>query len=343
MRKNALHILLLPLAALLLWACGPSGSSFRIKGSFRDMQGGELYIYNLSDDSPRFDTLTVREGEFLYKGEVAETTPFMLVFPNGMEQVIFVGQGQELKYEATANDLKNYVVNGNDENKLMNKFRQETYTQSPSDVLTTAREYINANSESLVAVFLFDYYFVQNNQVSNAEVRSVLKTLKTSQPDNRFLREIEGRLALAEVCSEGKIVPEITLTKRDRTTVNLWKNQKDKDYNLIAFWAAWLTNGYDIGWRIRQLSDEHKMGGKLRVVSISLDVERYRWEESTRADSTSAVEHYCDGLAFESPAAKALGVSNLPFFILTDRSHKVIATTNSIDQIKNELSNRQKD
>ena len=109
---------------LLLVSCGPGGNSFRMKGTFRDMQAGELYIYNQNGDHARLDTLTVQEGRFRYKGETDEVTPYILVFPNGVEQVIFAGPNEDLEYEATANDLRNYVVNGNEENKLMNKFRE---------------------------------------------------------------------------------------------------------------------------------------------------------------------------------------------------------------------------
>ena len=48
---------------IILTSCGPGGNSFRIRGRFRDMQAGELYIYNLSSDNARFDTLTVQEGK----------------------------------------------------------------------------------------------------------------------------------------------------------------------------------------------------------------------------------------------------------------------------------------
>lgn len=339
MRKNALHILYyIPLAALLLMACGPSGSSFRIKGSFRDMQGGELYIYNLSEDRARIDTLQVRDGEFIYKGEVSETTPYILVFPNGMEQVIFVGKGQDLKYEATASDLKNYVVNGSEENKLMNKFRQETYTQNPSMMVGSAREYIKDNIESPVAIYLFDFYFVQNNDVGNEETNSVLKLLKAKHPDNRYLLEIESKLSIADRCNVGKKLPDVKLTKRDKSTKKLWDTHKD--YNLIAFWSTWMSDGYEVGWKLRQLNDEYKDEGKLRIAAISLDIERFRWEESIRPDSTSTIEHYCDGLGLESPVAKKLGVSTIPFYILTDRDKKVISSSNDIEQLKTELSKR---
>ena len=78
------------------------------------MPAGELYIYNLSDDYAKFDTILVQNGEFLYKGQTEECTPYILVFPNGMEQIIFVNAGEELRYEAVANDLRRYVVNGSD-------------------------------------------------------------------------------------------------------------------------------------------------------------------------------------------------------------------------------------
>lgn len=335
MKNQLSNILFMPLTALLLWACGPSGSSFRIKGSFKDMQGGEIYIYNLSGDRARFDTLTVREGEFIYRGEASETTPYMLTFPNGMEQVIFVGQGQDITYEATASDLKNYVVNGSDENKLMNKFRQETYTQNPSAVVSTARQYIQDNAQSLVAVYLFENYFVNNPEVSTQEISSLLKTLLAKQPDNRSLRDVEGKLALATMHDVGKTLPNVKVTKRDKSTRNLWDTQKD--YNLITFWSTWHTSGYEIGWKLRQLNDDYKSEGKLRIAAISLDIELYRWQESTRMDSTTTIEHYCDALGFESPVAKKCGITKLPCFILTDKSHKILSTTNDFDKMKGEI------
>ena len=90
--KHFLYIFLL----LSLASCGPKGNSFRIRGNFRDMQTGELYIYNQDGDHARLDTLTVQEGRFQYKGEADESTPYILVFPNGVEQVIFVKAGDDL-------------------------------------------------------------------------------------------------------------------------------------------------------------------------------------------------------------------------------------------------------
>ena len=127
------------------------------------------------------------------RGEADEVTSYMLVFPNGMEQVIFAGPGYDLTYEATANDLKNYVVNGSEENQLMNQFRQETYTQNPTEMKVTARRYIKDNLLSPVAIHLFEHYFVEDENVSDDEVADLLKVLKAKHPHNRYVLDIDSK------------------------------------------------------------------------------------------------------------------------------------------------------
>ena len=100
MKKDFSIIYIIPLVVTLLMGCGPSGSSFKINGSFESMKGGELYIYNLTDEYARLDTINVADGQFEYSGETTkDVVPYMLVFPNAVEQVIFVAAGQEILRE----------------------------------------------------------------------------------------------------------------------------------------------------------------------------------------------------------------------------------------------------
>lgn len=337
--KVKVKMMMVGMAVLLLASCGLSGSSFRIKGTFRDMQSGELYIYNLSAKNARLDTLTIQEGKFLYRGEADEVTPYVLVFPNGMEQVIFVGPATDVVYEATANDLKNYVVNGSEENQLMNQFRQETYTQNPSQMKVTARKYIKENPLSPVAVYLLDTYFVQDDEVSNTEVKELLKTLKAKQPQNHYLLDIDSKVVSAERSGVGKKLPDVSLMRRDKKMVKLWA--QSKDFNLVTFWSLWMPNGYDFLWKLRQCADKYG-GERLRIVTVSLDMERYRWEDAIRGDSLRHIDHYCDGFGFESKALKTLGVHDIPYYILTDKNHKVLETGNDVTKIADLLEEKLK-
>lgn len=328
--------LFLPLLVLLLTACGPEGNSFRINGSFRDMQAGQLYIYNLAGTHARLDTLTVQNGRFFYEGEVSDVTPYTLVFPNGMEQVIFVGPGQEVTYEATANDLKNYVVSGSDENKLMNQFRQETHSSPPAMVVNTARTYIEDNPSSPVAVYLLDRYFIQDENISVAELAPLLTLVKKHHPHNHLLMETDGQLAYARHWDIGKKLPDVELTLADGDSTRLWPaHGSDAAVHLIFFWATWMHNGYETLWQFRRLLDTYKDDDRLRVAAISLDVEQNPWRETIRPDSSkSHLRHYCDGLSFESPAAKTLGVNRLPYYIITDRQHKILEKGNDVKDLE---------
>ncbi|MCH5175848.1 MAG: DUF4369 domain-containing protein [Prevotellaceae bacterium] len=329
-----LHILYIIVVALLMVSCGPSGPSFRIRGSFRDMQVGELYIYNLSSDNARIDTMTVQGGKFQYKGQAEEVTPYILVFPNGMEQVIFVGPGEDLEYEATANDLKNYVVNGSAENKLMNQFRQETYPIDQSLVRNVAKNYIREHADSPVAIYLLDRYFLQDNRTDSKELQELFKVVKEKRPRDRMLLALERDIAYPQQLHKGQQLPDVTLVNKDKSSVKLWK--ESKDYNLIVFWSTWMPNGYDVLWRMRRSNKDYKEDGRLRTVGISLDIERYRWEDAVRQDSID-MEHYCDGLAFESDVVKRLGISSLPYYIITDKDHKIIGTSNDIKELDSDL------
>lgn len=325
----------------MLASCGLSGSSFRIRGSFKDMKVGELYIYNASDDNACFDTLNVKEGEFQYKGEVSEPTPFILVFPNGMEQVIFVGPGSDVKYEATANDLKNYMVSGSRENELLNKFREETYALKDNQTLDVAKSYIENNVESPVALYLFDYYFVQNEKADAKQTMQLLNLLKSSHPKNHFVMDISTKLTSASGCAVGKKLVDVTVQKKDKTTKKLWATSKD--YNLVVLWATWATRGYDFVWKSRQAYDKYNDSGKLRIVTISADLERYRWEDCIRQDTLKSIEHYCDFAGFESKTMKNIGVGKIPCYILTDKSHKILTISTDAAELDGDLKKYLKD
>ena len=95
-----------------------------------------------------------------------------------------------------------------------------------------------------------------------------------------------------------------------------------------------MPNGTDFLWRARNATSQQRENGKLRMAAISLDIERYRWEDIIRADpTTTALQHYCDGQGFESPAIKTLGIDALPFYILTDKNHRVIESGDDANEL----------
>lgn len=321
--KKTLISIVLPLATLLaLVGCGPSGNSFRLKGSISGMEVGEIYIYNQSVDNARFDTLRIENGAFYYGGNAEEPTPYIIVFPNALEQVVFMGPGEEIEYEAVSNDLNNYRTKGSEENKLMNEFRAECQNESYSSIQAKARTFISNHPNSVVSLYILDRYFVQNAQTTYKELNEVLETLRPSFAQNTYFMSLEGKVKAMKELNVGDTFPELKL-KNKKGKADLWKGSKSCPHTVFLCWATWLSNSYDVMSKIRQTSSDYNENS-LRIVAFSLDGEYDRWDNMTRFDSVSSIEHYIDTRTFDSPVFKQLGVGSLPTYYIIDKNHKIV-------------------
>lgn len=291
-------------------------------GSIQGMQSGEIYIYNSSIDGARFDTLKVEDGQFHYGGNVEETTPYILVFPNALEQVIFCGPGEEIEYEAVSSNLNSYVASGSEDNKLMNNLRSSLQNNSYSDRQMKIRQFITDNPKSIVSLYLFDRYFVQNAQTSYKELLDVRAILSPHHKDNTYFMQLSGYVNIMKELNVGDKFPDLTLTDRYKKTAKLWKSSSD--FTAFVCWASWINSSYELLYKMRDKSNLFSKS-KMRVVALSLDNEFERWNNMVSYDSISPVEHYCDTRSFDSPILRKIGVNDVPTYFIIDKNHKIVA------------------
>ena len=81
MMKQCLGIITMLLGLLLLTGCGDSRPTFRLEGTFKGFNQGELYICGIDGNFP-IDTVAVVKGEFHYEVALEDPTAFIIVFPN---------------------------------------------------------------------------------------------------------------------------------------------------------------------------------------------------------------------------------------------------------------------
>ena len=322
------------LAALLLSGCGQSGNGFTIEGDLDGMKAGDLFIYSPANPNASIDTLKIADGHFEYSGEVYDTIPYVILFPNAVEQVVFVSPGKTIEYEAATNDLKNYRVEGTEENELMMQFRDDNSEKQDAEITDAAIQFIQEHPESVVSLYLFDKYLLQTDNPNYAVIRKSLEVLRTYHPTNLLLFSTENMLTNAGVLKEGKKLKNLDLLSPKREKKKLWSKSDDADYTFVVFWASWQRNSYDILYKIRNLQREY--GERIRVVAISLDNQRYRWEDQVRRDSL-VIEHYCDGLAWSSPVVGDLALESIPLYILVNPKHNIIIKTGDFEKIKDKL------
>jgi len=322
------------IAALLLMGCSDGGNEFTIEGEFDGMKTGELFIYSPTNPNASVDTLRIADSRFEYRQEIYDTIPYIILFPNAVEQVVFVGPGQTIEYSAATNDLKNYKVEGSEENELMTRFRKDVADVKESDVPNVAKQYIRDNPQSAVALYLFDRYFMQNSNPVFADVKQLVSVLRPHHPNNLLLYTAEEMLTNVGTLTEGKKLKNIELTTLKKGKKKLWGDADKTDYTLVVFWASWMRNSYDILYRMRNLQRDY--GEQVRFVAISLDNQRYRWEDLVRRDSL-VIEHYCDGLSWSSPVVADLALDALPLYMLLDKKHNITYKADDLDRIKDKL------
>lgn len=328
----SLTVVALTLLSVGFTSCGPMGDDFELNGEFDDMSAGVVYIYNQSEDAPRLDTLQITDGKFRYKGTIAEMTPFFIVFPNALEQVVFIGPGDDVTYKASSKDLKNYSVGGNDENQLMNQFRRETAQLQGVQLQEKASQFILQHTDSPVALYLFDRYFIQNGDISLSDARAQLDVLMPVWRDNPQIMTINQRLKGMEQCQVGKKLPSVIVETKQHKKLDISK-MKSK-YTLLVFWASWMQGQYSFIERFHSFNNEYGADTeKITIIAVSLDAQQYMWEDYVRSD-TLYCNHVFDGLAWNTPLVGKLGINTLPTFVLADKNHKIIATGHSFDDMK---------
>ena len=333
MNGKLMAVLCLPM--LILTSCSSNPDAFVIHGKFADMPAGQLYIYCLTPGQETFDTIYINGGKFTYSTSSPEVTPYMLVFPNALEQVIFAANGQEIDYQASTKDLRNYTVKGNRENKLMNQFRDETRDLSGVQIQEVARQFITQHPTSPVATYLLSRYFMQENSGADVdECTQLIDQLVEAQPDNPFLRQAADAWQRANVAGTiGSKVPD-GLTLKTRTQKQIDLSRTKAAHTVVVFWAAWMPQVYDFIDNFNDIIEQYGNDEQLQFLAVSLDTENYKWQERIRQD-TIQCEHSCDLKAWNSPVAAGLGITDVPSFVVIRGSdHTVVARGKTLGEME---------
>ena len=97
------------LGLLLLTGCGESRPTFRLEGTFKGFNQGELYICGIDGNFP-IDTVAVVKGEFHYEVALEDPTAFIIVFPNYSEVPVYGEKGALVTVEGDVSHLREMEV-----------------------------------------------------------------------------------------------------------------------------------------------------------------------------------------------------------------------------------------
>ena len=323
--------LLACLAVLLLVSCGDSQKNFKIEGSFKGFNQGELYVYSLNG-SQKLDTIGVSRGEFVYQASISEPTTFVVVFPNYSELPVFAEPGATVKMKGDASHLKETEIKGTDTNKAMTNFRLKTSSMTPPEVLAEATNFINEQPSSPISSYLLSKYFIQTVEPDYAKIQQLANTILKASPENRQMAMLTKQLDGLKALKVGNRLPSFSAVGLNGESVS--SSDLNAKANVILLWASWNYESVNIQNLLSRLRKQHP--GDIKVLSISIDGNVKDCQKIVERDSIrwSTV---CDGRMWDMPVLQKIGLSYLPDNIVIDGQGKIVGKSLTYSELNKKI------
>ncbi len=300
---------------------------FRLEGQFKNLNQGEFYLYNFKNGTK--DTLKINDGRFVYDVELADTTTFVLMFPNFSELPVFAQPGSLVKISGDVSHLKETEVKGTGDNEEMTAFRMATNDLMPPEVKEKAEEFMKEHPTSVSCVYLLRRYFIQSVTPDYPHALELCSMLKDAQPTNVELVQLQHQLQrLQNMRTEGRL-PHFTAidTKGKRVGDSILNNK----VNVIIAWSSWNFDSQNAIRQLKMVYDEHPRD--INVITICLDASPSEGRNIFARDSLKW-PNICDGLMWDSPLVTDLGLAFVPDNIVTDAQGNIKARSLKTSELR---------
>ncbi len=302
---------------LLLQSCGTPSNRFRMEGEFKNMNQVDLYLYDAA--SGKKDTVHVQRGRFLYETDFKDTATLMLMFPNYSQIPIFATSGITVKVKGDASQLRETKVKGSKENEEMTAFRLKSNQLAPPDMEKIAIDYIMEEPNSPVSFYLLQQFFVKSITPDYTKALQLCNVMLKANPHSKPVQQLKIQLLNLNKGRVGSNVPIYILS--DTKGKIITNREMQSELNVFCFWASWNYDSQLQLRTIRKLIKKNK--GKISAMGIGIDAskgESYKWMKRDSIDFPII----CDGKMWETPMAKALGLTDIPNNIIADKKGRII-------------------
>lgn len=310
-------ILFVSLFTILLSACTSNEDTFRLEGEFRNMNQAEFYLFDAA--SGKKDTISVQRGRFVYETSIPDTMTMMLIFPNYSMLPVFARNGITVTMKGDASNLKETKLTGSKENDEMTAFRLKANQLTPPEVREQAMQYIYDEPASPVSYYLLRRYFLQTIVPNYLEALRLCNIMLEATPDKEPIRILHNDLLNLIKGMEGMNAPRFAVLDRKDKIVST--HDLRSEVNVVVLWATWHYDSREQLKTLRKLSKKYP--GRLAVMGIGIDADRYECNDWVRRDSIE-FPLICDGKMWKTPLAHLYGLFDIPSNTVFDNKGTVL-------------------
>jgi thiol-disulfide isomerase/thioredoxin len=204
---------------------------------------------------------------------------------------------------------------------------------------------IDSNRESLASILALYQVFEDKHLLDEKKHFTYYEILSQSlgslYPHNKHVinlkkrvndlrREEQERLQNEASLATGMLAPEIILpdTNGNHIALSSFRN----NLVLIDFWAAWCPPCREANPLLNKVYSEYNKKG-FEIYSVSLDRNKEQWVNAIRNDNIGWTQ-VSDLRFMNSPVVNTYNVTEVPHYILIDRSGKIISRNINLEQLE---------
>ena len=331
--KKEICCLMMLMGLVLLTGCEKQRQTFRLEGTFKGFNQGELYICGIDGNFP-LDTVAVVKSKFQYEVALEEPTAFIVIFPNFSEVPVYGEKGAKVTIEGDVSHLREIDVDGTKENEVLTKYRKKTSHQTPPEVALSTEQFIKENPTSPFALYLIRKVFFQLPQPDYKRAAELTELVMQANPEtSEELKAQMKRMQGISYLKDGARLPSFIATDINGDTI------KSSDLNAkVNVITVWNLDNFEGQGTLRQLQKRQKQAGSdnLMVLTICLDADIKACRKKLERDSI-VWSTICDGQLWDSPVMYQTGLSYITDNILIDDKGKIIAHSLSQDDLMSRI------
>ena len=340
---------------MFLAACS-SGDKYVVKGNISHLEGQCLYaVHERYKKELKMDTIRIQSGKFELTGEsemltslqlyTEDYTPLMQLFVKNGDHISLEGDVQRpFEIRIKGNEAYQAVTDFNQRNgALLQRIaekRKEYYARekdsayfddlkkSEGEICRNAESEISAKPASPASIILIYEYLLNENTAELCD--SLLRIMPSEAKPASLLAKIDLFIEQVRKMSIGKIFPYSVLKneKGESVSTNTFRDIP----TIVTWWASYDPVSRKEMRNIKEIYSKYK-DDKVRVVNISLDIDKESWRNRIKNDSLEWTQ-LIQPEEWNASSTRNLGISRIPYTMILDKTGRLEKVGLEGDELK---------